>query len=91
MSPEVLQSEFRDILEKSVLTRPLEGDAVQLDESQMFQLWNLLGEELGIDLSIPSREMREMLFAACKSGRHFSSRDFGSLLWLVYYSDDKIQ
>jgi hypothetical protein len=93
MRPEVLQSEFVKILE-STFEPAAPGDAgdphgavFALSEEEMFQLWNMLGEELGIDLALASPEQRRMLFEACEHGKHITPRDFGSLLWLVYYGD----
>lgn len=94
MRPEILQNEFRDILEKSILSHPIgEGgnEALTLSDSEMFRLWNILGEELGIDLSLASSEQRKMLFDACDNGRKLMPKDFGSLLWLVYYGDAIVQ
>jgi hypothetical protein len=90
MRPEILHNEFVKILETSFVRGGKEdiADAVlQLTEEQMFQLWNLLGEELGIDLSLPSQEHRQLLMSACEGGKNLSPKDFGSLLWLVYYGD----
>lgn len=91
MRPEVLQNEFVKILESSAFVpRGVENVAdsvLQLSDEQMFQLWNMLGEELGIDLSLASAEQRRMLFDACDGGKRLAPRDFGSLLWLVYYGD----
>jgi hypothetical protein len=53
----------------------------------MFQLWNFLGEELGIDLSLATPDQRKLLFEACDHGKKLSPKAFGSLLWLVYYGD----
>lgn len=91
MRPEVLQNEFVKILESSALVpRGVDNVAdsvLRLSDEQMFQLWNMLGEELGIDLSLASAEQRRMLFDSCDGGKRLAPRDFGSLLWLVYYGD----
>lgn len=92
-----MQSQFIELLE-GVLTKPslakLHNTAsceLSLSESQMFTLWNLLGEELGIDLSLASDEQRRILFAACQNGRRISPKEFGSLLWLMYYAEPHLQ
>lgn len=92
MRPEVLQNEFVKILESTFEPAEVGADDVSscifaLSEDEMFQLWNMLGEELGIDLSLASPEQRRMLFDACEGGKRIAPRDFGSLLWLVYYGD----
>lgn len=91
MSPEQLQSQFRDILVSSFSYRRTEqgdGDEVfTLSDSDMFRLWNLLGEELGIDLSIASHDQRVTLLEACQNGRQLAPRTFGPLLWLMYYAE----
>jgi hypothetical protein len=91
MRPEVLQNEIFKILETSFVSEPhseLRSDIVlSLDEKQMFKLWNILGEELGIDLSLATQEERKVLFDSCQNSRRLKARDFGSLLWLVYYGD----
>jgi len=105
MRPEVLQNEFSKILSTSfrfpLSEEPCHGspesyddgpeNVFSLSESDMFKLWNILGEELGIDLSLATPEQRHLLFEACQNGRHLSSKDFSSLLWLVYYSDGVYQ
>ena len=95
MKPCLLQSEFLRILESSFLASNAgsEGreEVLCLSESEMFQLWNVLGEELGIDLSLASPEQRRLLFDACDNGKRLAPRDFGSLLWLVYYGDAPYQ
>lgn len=94
MRPEVLHSEFLEILGSSFVRAPADGfdsETLSLTETEMFRLWNVLGEELGIDLSLATSEQRAMLFEACDNGRKFSPKDFGSLLWLVYYGDTHYQ
>jgi len=88
MRPETLQEELTRILESSFpkcSENPTEE--LCLSETEMFQLWNFLGEELGIDLSLASADQRRLLFDACENGKRLSPKDFGSLLWLVYYGD----
>ena len=92
MRPEVLQEELRKIFDSTILgkvTRKKINDdfVLTLTEEQMFKLWNVLGEELGIDLSLTTPMQRQMLFDACKNGKHVATKGFSSLLWLVYYSD----
>jgi hypothetical protein len=92
MRPEVLQNEFVKILESTFEPARPAGNEGQtpifaLSEDEMFQLWNMLGEELGIDLALASPEQRRMLFDACEGGKRIAPRDFSSLLWLVYYGD----
>ncbi|MBM3383133.1 MAG: hypothetical protein FJY29_11935 [Betaproteobacteria bacterium] len=88
MRPETLQEELAKILESS-FPRSTENQTEELclSETEMFQLWNFLGEELGIDLSLATSDQRKLLFDACENGRKLSPRAFGSLLWLVYYGD----
>lgn len=88
MRPETLQDELTKILESS-FPRSSENPTEELclSEDEMFQLWNFLGEELGIDLSLATPDQRKLLFDACDNGRKLSPRAFGSLLWLVYYGD----
>lgn len=90
MRPEVLQDELLKILESSFAEKKSSARddyVLSLSENQMFKLWNILGEELGIDLALATADQRKLLFDACKNGKHLAPRDFGSLLWLVYYSD----
>lgn len=90
MRPEILHSEFLKILEASLVKTTESGetsDTLCLSEAEMFRLWNSLGEELGIDLSLASEEQRRLLFDACENGKKLAPKDFGSLLWLVYYGD----
>lgn len=94
MRPEVLQNELLKILEDSFVDKPggNKDDVVLcLSEDQMFKLWNMLGEELGIDLSLATEDQRKLLFDSCENGKHIAARDFSSLLWLVYYSDASYQ
>ncbi|KAB8037844.1 hypothetical protein GCL60_11760 [Silvanigrella paludirubra] len=94
MRPEVLQNELLKILENSFVDRhsdPKDDVVLSLNEDQMFKLWNILGEELGIDLSLATEDQRKLLFDACDNGKHIAARDFSSLLWLVYYSDAAYQ
>ena len=65
----------------------VENSVIALTEEQMFLLWNMLGEELGIDLALASAEQRRLLFEACEGGKKLAPGDFSSLLWLVYYGD----
>ena len=91
MRPEVLQNEFVKILESTFVPNEVSEDVdsliFALSEEEMFQLWNMLGEELGIDLALASADQRRMLHEACDGGKRIAPRDFGSLLWLVYYGD----
>jgi hypothetical protein len=88
MRPETLQEELKRILEGSFSIKGVsESEELCLSDDEMFELWNLLGEELGIDLSFATADQRQMLFAACENGRKLSPKSFGSLLWLVYYGD----
>lgn len=90
MRPETLHSEVQKILEASFLRRASkdrEEEDVSLSETEMFQLWNLLGEELGIDLSLLSPEQRNLLFEEVQNGKRISPKKFSSLLWLVYYAN----
>lgn len=94
MRPDILHGEFIKILESSFVSREIADpgrDTVSLSESEMFRLWNILGEELGIDLSLASEEQRRLLFDACENGKKLTPKDFGSLLWLVYYGDSIYQ
>ena len=88
MRPEVLQNEVLKILKSSFLMDPdlTEQDvAVSLDEKQIFELWNILGEELGIDLSMVSTHYRNLLLEYCNNQKSIMAKDFSSLLWLMYY------
>ena len=92
MHPQTLQGEFVKLLEMTTCQKHLEEEQqVSLSDDQMFQLWNLLGEELGIDLSLATEEERRILFEACQYGRKIEPKYFGSLLWLVYYGDGLMQ
>lgn len=94
MRPEMLQDELGKILESTCLARPMgsqDEGVLSLTEEQVFQLWNVLGEELGIDLALATDDQRRLLFDSCQHGKTFATKDFGSLLWLVYYSDDSYQ
>lgn len=88
MRPETLQDELARILEAS-FPRSSENpmEELCLSETEMFQLWNFLGEELGIDLSLATADQRKLLFDSCEHGRRLSPKAFGSLLWLMYYGD----
>jgi hypothetical protein len=91
MRPEVFQKEFNKILTSSFLGQKDEPPKeLKLSETEMFRLWNVLGEELGIDLSLASEDERQLLFDACQNGRRLSPADFSSLLWLVYYGDASV-
>ncbi|NBX17364.1 MAG: hypothetical protein EBR09_08360 [Proteobacteria bacterium] len=88
MRPETLQEELSKILDSSFFRNgATESEELCLSEDEMFELWNLLGEELGIDLSIATADQRKLLFDACENGKKLSPKAFGSLLWLVYYGD----
>lgn len=88
MRPETLQEELSRILEASFSkTGATESEELCLSEDEMFELWNLLGEELGIDLSIATADQRQLLFESCDNGKKLTPKSFGSLLWLVYYGD----
>jgi hypothetical protein len=92
MQPETLQGEFVKLLEMAVSRTSLEEEKpVTLSDEQMFQLWNLLGEELGIDLALATEQERRLLFDACQNGKCLEPKHFGSLLWLVYYGDGLLQ
>lgn len=96
MRPEQMQSQFMEILEgllaKSSLYQMAESEfELSLSEQQMFNLWNALGEELGIDLALATPEQRRILFEACQNGRRISPKEFGSLLWLMYYAEPHLQ
>lgn len=88
MRPETLQDELTRILEASFSVHgATESEELCLSEDEMFELWNLLGEELGIDLSFATADQRKLLFDSCQNGKKLSPKAFGSLLWLVYYGD----
>jgi hypothetical protein len=94
MRPEVLQNELLKILENSFVdkaNKARDDVVLSLNEDQMFKLWNILGEELGIDLALATADQRKLLFDSCDNGKHIAARDFSSLLWLVYYSDTSYQ
>ncbi len=92
MRPEALHEDLRIIFDSSILGKVIKKKinddfVLTLTEEQMFKLWNVLGEGLGIDLSLTTSTQRQMLFDACKNGKHVATKGFSSLLWLVYYSD----
>jgi hypothetical protein len=88
MRPETLQGELSRILDASFSKHgATESEELCLSDDEMFELWNLLGEELGIDLSIATADQRQLLFESCQHGKKLSPKAFGSLLWLVYYGD----
>jgi len=92
MRPEMLQEELHKILDSTIFgkvsKKKVKDDFIlTLNEEQMFKLWNILGEELGIDLALATSTQRKMLLDACKNGKHVATKGFSSLLWLVYYSD----
>ncbi|MBX9703194.1 MAG: hypothetical protein K2X39_03480 [Silvanigrellaceae bacterium] len=92
MRPDILQSEVLKILSATFFTKEREDEENQdqtflLDDNQMFHLWNLLGEELGIDLSLATENQRKLLFESYCAGKKIVPKDLSSLLWLVYYSD----
>ena len=94
MRPEILQNELLKILDHTFASKtPRQRDdcVLSLNEDQMFKLWNILGEELGIDLSLATEAQRRLLFESCAHGKHIAAKDFSSLLWLVYYSDSGYQ
>lgn len=96
MRPEQMHSQFMELLEGFLAKTSLQEDSedehdISLSETQMFELWNVLGEELGIDLSLASSEQRRILFEACQNGRRLSPKQFGSLLWLMYYAEPHVQ
>lgn len=93
MHPETLQGEFVKLLQLACRSRSeiKAESSVELSDEQMFELWNLLGEELGIDLALATPEERRLLFEACEHGRRIEPKHFGSLLWLVYYGDGLLQ
>lgn len=92
MRPETLQGEFVKLLAHAGhAIVPDEDREVSLTDAEMFELWNMLGEELGIDLSLATEKERKLLFEACQNGRKIRPKDFGSLLWLVYYGDERYQ
>ena len=71
MRPETLQDELTKILEASFpRTSENPTEELCLSEEEMFQLWNFLGEELGIDLSLATPDQRKLLFeigrASCR-------------------------
>jgi hypothetical protein len=91
MRPEVFQQEFNKILLSSFLGQKEEPPKeLKLSDSEMFRLWNLLGEELGIDLSLVSEESRNRLFEECQNGKKLSPTSFSSLLWMEYYGDESV-
>jgi hypothetical protein len=91
MRPETLQQQLNEILSQSFHATchdyAQETEALALSDQEMFRLWNLLGEELGIDLSLVTTEQRQRLFEECSNGQKLSPKEFGSLLWLMYYSE----
>ena len=90
MRPEILQDELLKILECAFVGKKAkyrDDYVLSLSEEQMFKLWNILGEELGIDLSLATEDQRQLLFDSCSNGKRLAAKDFSSLLWLVYYSD----
>ncbi len=88
MRPETLQEELSRILDASFSRHGAnESEELCLSDDEMFELWNLLGEELGIDLSIATADQRQLLFESCEHRKKLSPKAFGSLLWLVYYGD----
>lgn len=94
MRSEQLQSHFLEILAGIVSQHTLElvdETEISLSDKDMFKLWNLLGEELGIDLAIATQEQRQLLFEACEGGKKISPKHFSSLLWLVYYAETPMQ
>jgi hypothetical protein len=94
MRPETLHQQLEEILAHSFLSTQAineQSEGLVLSDEDMFRLWNLLGEELGIDLSLVSPEQRQMLFNECKNGKGIFPKEFGSLLWLMYYSETETQ
>ena len=95
MTPQILHEQLRTIIEADFAkgntshydAAHFERDeALSLSSEEMFRFWNVLGEELGIDLSLASGEQREMLLRACSGDSGLKPKSFGALLWLVYYS-----
>jgi hypothetical protein len=90
MEPEIFRNEFLNIIEGTSALKKLyrpDDILVRMNEEQLFHLWNTLGEELGIDLSILSSSKRSMLLNYCQKNMFFSTKEFTALIWLVYYSD----
>ena len=92
MRPEVLQNEFENILQSSFFSLKRQEDKIEdsflsFSEVEMFRLWDILGEELGIDLSLASASHRRLLFDSFQNVKGVNIKDFGSLLWLVYFAD----
>ena len=90
MEPDVFQHEFLTIVEGSAWIKKLyrpDDVLLRLSEEQFFNLWNVLGEELGIDLSLLTTAQRALLLNYCKKNSFFSAKEFTALLWLIYYSD----
>lgn len=92
MRPDVLQTEFEKILRSSFYKTKRHSDNLEdmflsFSEVEMLRLWDILGEELGIDLSLASSSHRRLLFESCYRGEGFNAKDFISLLWLVYFAD----
>ena len=94
MRQDTLECQLLEIIETSFAKVPLKkgaDGALCLSENDMFRLWNILGEELGIDLSLATTEQRRILFEACHNGQRLVPREFGSLLWLMYYAEPHFQ
>ena len=60
---------------------------LNLSEKDAFNLWNVLGEEFGIDLSLVTHDQRKLLLKECQKNRFFSADQFISLVWLIFYSE----
>jgi hypothetical protein len=88
MRPEVLNSEIKEILSRIVKYKPADPNAgISLTEEQRFRLWNELGEELGIDLSLIPTPFRTHLLDIGSEGLTLQLSSFSGLLWLVFYYD----
>jgi hypothetical protein len=94
MRQDILQDHLLEILENSFACKQcpdVVNEALALTDEDMFRLWNLLGEELGIDLSLVTPEQRKALFDSCQGGKRLVPSDFGTLLWLIYYAEPLYQ
>jgi len=90
MEPSAFQNECFTLIESSRWIQKLyKTDDVILtfSEPQLFTFFNLLGEELGIDLSLLTAKQRALLLEHCQTDAPFSAKEFTALLWLIFYSD----
>jgi len=87
MFPDTLYRELEELLERYFLAYCEKNGVLILSEEETFHLWNLLGEELGIDLSLLTNLQRAQLLDKFKSGSPVYPKEMGSLLWLLFYSD----